>query len=80
MMSFVISCASNPIKFNPDIHIGNHHLRSIVSERGDNIRSHSPDFSKYGCMHVDKWKELKALLIRNGSTSPVILGRGFGGR
>jgi len=51
------------VSFNPDFHVGDHLTQTIASERGDIIPTDSPRFDEFACMHIDKIKELKRLLL-----------------
>jgi hypothetical protein len=60
---FFLSCRGG-VSFNPDFYVGDHTSQTIVSERGEGIPTADPRFDEYACMHKEKIKELKALLIR----------------
>lgn len=61
----LLSSCSQGINFDPQWHIGDSKYAQIVPREPLNIVSCSdPEFDHYACMHEDKVKELRELLIR----------------
>lgn len=63
LVSFT-SCGRIGVNFDPDIHMSDYEMDSIVGEDGVYISCQEPEFNEYACMHKSKWIELKALLTR----------------
>lgn len=63
LLIFAIGCTTG-IKFNPDWHVGDYEQMRIVPEKGEPILCEDPRFNNYACMHVDKIKELKEILLK----------------
>lgn len=61
-ISFV-SCGG--IDFDPDIYLPSVSRQHLVNEDGDVVSFTSERMAQYGCMHLDKWKELNEILERN---------------
>lgn len=58
-------CGSDSIKFDPIFHRGDYINGQIVPREPYPIVScYEPKFAEYSCMHIDKIKELKEILIR----------------
>lgn len=60
MLAFA-SCKG--ISFDPDFYVADSLSQSIVSERGDIIKTSDIRFDQYACMNIEKVKELKKLLM-----------------
>ena len=58
------SSCSRGIVFNPDWHVGDSQLMAVVPEEGEPVMCEAPEFEKYACMHQDKVKELREILLR----------------
>lgn len=51
------------IKFNPDFYVGDSKSQSIISEHGEAVFCEDQQFEQFACLHEDKIKELKSILI-----------------
>ena len=64
ILLFFASC-SQGINFDPQWHMGDSRYAQIVPrEPLDIVSCYDPEFDRYACMHEDKVKELRELLIR----------------
>jgi len=61
-MFWLSSCTSEGVKFDPDVYVGRNGY--IINERLMKVMADEPRFLEYGCMHRDKWIELKEVLDR----------------
>lgn len=50
--------------FDPDFYVGDYESEQIINEDGKIISCNEPELNEFGCMHVDKIKELRRLLDR----------------
>lgn len=63
IMIALISCKKG-ITFDPDFYVGHSEIQAIKSERGDIIFTSDTRFNDFACMHIEKIKELKKILMR----------------
>lgn len=64
LLVFLLAIAGcKGVYFNPDFFVADHTSGGIVSERGEVILSSDERFDEFACMHIEKVKELKRLLM-----------------
>ena len=51
-------------KFDPYFYVGDHQTGAIVNRDGKRVESFDPKFDEFACLHKDKIKELKEILIK----------------
>lgn len=62
LVGIAVGCRTG-IRFDPDFYVGDMESGGIVSERGDIVLSSDPAFNEYACLHREKVKELKRILM-----------------
>jgi hypothetical protein len=62
--SLLLSSCGRGVKFHPDWYVGDHENEYIINEEGKTIMPHQREFNDFACMHKEKVKELKKLLIK----------------
>jgi hypothetical protein len=61
-ISFVVSCGSEPVEFNPNIFVGDYENKSLVNEYGERVFCDSPAFNHFGAFSKDQLAELANIL------------------
>ena len=66
VVTTIPSCGNPGIKFEPLFHAGDSaHSQIVPKEPYPIVACNDPKFDEFFCMHIDKVKELKELLMRS---------------